>query len=205
MTHPIVDPFALPPIPEALPELPAPAPVPTAEPAHPRPTLYKISADIDVLYQEIAEAEGELTEDLEARFDALTGAFNDKVAGWVHIIRHLLAVEKEAADEVARLNKIKATKRAAADRMKVALMQVLKARQLDSAGTPLAGCRRQQNSVPTITFTGFDAGLLPPDFRRVVPETVEPDIKAVMKAYADGDEYPSEFFTVERGEHLRLT
>lgn len=171
----------------------------------PKPTLYTIAEDINGLYQEIAAADGELTTDLEARFDALTGAFNDKVAGWVHIIRHLMAEEKEAAEEIARLGKIKSARRNAVDRMKASLLQVLTVRGLDSAGTPLAGARRQLNSAPAITFTGFDPGLLPPDFRRVIPETFEPDLKAVAKALADGEEYPVEFFTVERGEHLRLT
>lgn len=161
--------------------------------------LWEISEAEEALAERLAEAEGELTPELEAEFDSLAGSFEDKAERIALYARELEANAKAAREEEARLAGI----RKALDRKATKLKDYLRW-QMEKTGrhrveTPKARIRIQDNSRPSIRWTGsLDA--LPEGFRKV---TVAPDTALAYEAWQDMGEAP-EGFVVEQGRHLRI-
>ncbi len=161
--------------------------------------LWEIADELETVAAEIAEAGGELTPELEARLDAIGGAFDAKVERVALAVRNYEVNAEAAKLEEDRLAAIrKSHERSAAGLKRYLLVTMRRAGNL-KVETPRARVRVQKNSQPSIRWTG---GLddLPDPYRRV---TVEPDLQRVREDLKAGAE-PPDGFVVDVGYHVRI-
>jgi hypothetical protein len=64
--------------------------------------LWELGEELESLNSEIIEADGEITPDMEARLDAVRGAFDEKAERLVLAIKANEAREKMVGDEIER-------------------------------------------------------------------------------------------------------
>ena len=163
------------------------------------PRLWQIADELDEIAEQIAEAGGELTPELEARLDALDGAFEEKVERVALVVRERIAWAEGAKLEEERLGAIRRCHERAADGLKRYLLQQMQRTDHPKVETPRARVRVQKNSQPSIAWTR-PVEELPDVYRRV---TVAPDLARVREDLKAGAGVP-EGFTVEQGFHIRI-
>ena len=167
------------------------------------PKLYELGADLEETIAEIVENEGLLTDELEARLNALDLAFDEKVERVVMAIRAEQARAEMVRNEIRRLAELAAPHDQAADSLKAYLftqMQRVGKRKVDM---PLAKAWIQKNSRPSIRYAGAD-----PDNLTDLPEELVRTVKhfdgrAAYEAWKAGEQLP-ENVHVEEGQHLRV-
>lgn len=161
--------------------------------------LWEIADGIQALGERIAEAEGELTPELEAEWDRLEGSLESKVENTALYIRDIETDAEKAKAEEQRIRAIRTALENQASRMKDYLQFQLARAGRDKVETPKARVRIQANSRPSIRYTG-DPADLPDAFKRV---RVDVDGTAAYEAWKREEELP-EGFVVETGSHLRV-
>jgi hypothetical protein len=162
-------------------------------------SLWDISNDLEAIAAELGEAGGELTPELEARLDALEGAFEAKVERVALASRSYLASAEAAKLEEARLAAIRKAYEARSDGLKRYLLASMRRVGTLKVETPRARVRVQKNGQASITWT-HDLDALPDAYRRV---TVTPDLALVRDTLKAGGE-PPEGFAVDYGYHVRI-
>ena len=162
-------------------------------------TLYDLPDAIREIEDEIIEAEGELTPEIEARLDALGEEFERKAEYIALLSREAKAEAKAVKQEEDRLK----ARRTAAENRERRLKDYLHACMTRMGIPKIDGDRAkvaiQKNGRPSITWMG-EEDAIPDAFRRV---TVSVDGTAVYNEWRAGSELP-EGFEVEVGTHVRV-
>lgn len=161
--------------------------------------LWEIADELEAIGGMIAEADGELTPELEAKLNAMEGAFNDKVERIALAVRNYEANAEAAKMEEDRLAGIRKSHERSAEGLKRYLLLTMRHAGNLKVETPRARVRVQKNGQPSITWTR-SVDDLPEDYRRV---TVAPDLALVRDTLKAGGE-PPDGFTVDYGFHVRI-
>lgn len=159
--------------------------------------LYALVAEQMALMDELAEAQGEMTPELAARFDAITERLDVKLKAVAYMIRNLTAESDKHAEEARRQ-----ANRASVLQNSAKSLKVYAEYQMALAGiTKVDGVMAIQanGGQPSIVFQGEVANL-PEAFRTTIYGM---DRAAVLTAHAAGQPLP-EGVRVERGHHVRL-
>jgi hypothetical protein len=160
--------------------------------------LWELGDELEQIAGEIIEAEGEISPELEARLDAIQGAWAEKVERIALMVRSQEANAARAAYEAERLARMVRGHKRTADSLKGYLQREMERTGRDEVKGERIKVRLQNNSRPAIHWPGA-AESLPEEFRRVI---VEADTQAAYLAWKDGD--PLDGWQVERGKHVRL-
>lgn len=158
--------------------------------------LYEISADLRGLLDELAEAEGELTPDLEARLNAAEGDMARKVDAVLAFAAERSAESLMAGTEAKRLTARAKSADAHAERLRAYVLSCM-----GEAGVQrVDGARFKAALVPTpgrVVVT--DEKALPPELLRT---TTEPNKTAIKDALLAGEQVPGAH--METGVALRV-
>lgn len=165
--------------------------------------LWAITDELAEVGALIADGDGELTPELEAKLDALEGALNDKVERIALYIRESETLADGAKAEKDRLAAIQKAHQRKADGLKEYLLRCMSGADVDRVETSKARVRLQKSGTPAIDYHG-DLDALPADFVRVVPESRVIDKKAITQAIRDGEE-PPEGVVVSYSTSVRIS
>jgi len=174
--------------------------------------LYEITADLQLLLLQVEDNYGELTEELEAALDSVTGDFSTKIDQILAFAQDQLADAVKFAGEAARLSvRAEVLKRSAA-RLKEYVRGSMEAAGVKKLDTEHFGVWRQ-NSAPSVVID--DETKLPADY--LYGQIEKPwkelsswerdaaklriDKKAMADALKSGKEIPGAH--LHQGEHLR--
>ena len=139
------------------------------------PNLYDIQQKYRDLLQQIEDADGELTPELEAALKIAENEWEEKAQAYRHMIREKQYAAEAFAAESARLAEYGRREKAVADRLKARLLAAV----LERGGKAKAGGYSFWTiRTKAVEFTG-DVGNLPEQFTRT---TVEPDKRAIKEA-----------------------
>ena len=145
----------------------------------PRPLpLYAIDAELAELERALIEADGEITDEVNERFDDLLQMREDKVGGYVAVLRRLETSAEAYGAEAKRLAAGARVMQNSADRLKQRLLDAMTARGDTEYETPLGRVRAYPGSARSVTVLG-EPDDLPERFKRV---TVSPDKRALSDA-----------------------
>ena len=174
------------------------------------PPLYVISDELLRVIEQIEEAEGDITPEMEAAFDDLTGARRDKLDRVACYVDSREAARDAKKAVLARLRDGLAADERAIERLKAYLMRDLERHGETNVQGLIKTIRIQRNSRAAVLSTltieqladlhTFDAS----PFVRLVPATYTLDRDAVLAAAKAGQSIP-EGITVEVGTHIRIT
>jgi hypothetical protein len=162
--------------------------------------LWEISAELDAIADELIEAGGVISEELEAKLDAMTEAFEQKAENIALVYHDIMAHASAAKAEADRLSSLHKSHKNAADGLKAYLHEYLKRQEVDKLKTSRVNIRRQKNSRPSIEWTG-PADKAPQGYQRVEYSV---DTKLAYEQWKAGEELPPGF-VVSRGEHIRIS
>jgi hypothetical protein len=168
--------------------------------------LWEISGEISGLMATIADLNGEITPQVEARLDELEGAFEGKVERIALLIQQYKVNADAAKAEEDRLAAIRKSFERSADGLRHYLYGGMLASGHDRVDTPRARVRIQRNTQPTCLYVG-DPTAIPPEFQRV---TVDVDKRKVLEVWEQTSANPEERtapdgFKIEWGSHLRIS
>lgn len=161
--------------------------------------LYELPPAFAVLDSEIEAADGELSEALEGRLEALEATLEDRVDAVAVLVRQ---ADLEASGYQAEIERLTARRRVAEnrrDRLKAYLKRTLETLGRDRVNTARFSVRIQRNSAPSIRWGG-SPNTIPEEFARV---TVDLDGVKARRAWEAG-ELP-DGFDVVLGTHLRIS
>ena len=145
--------------------------------------LYAIDDELAQLEIALIEAGGEITEEVNERFDELLQMREEKVAGYVAVIRRLETSAEAYASEAKRLSTNARAMQNSADRLKQRLLEAMMTRGHQEYETPLGRVRTYEGSSRSVTIL-VDPDELPDRFKRV---TVSPDKRALADALKSQD------------------
>ena len=167
--------------------------------------LYEITSELRELQDALIESGGEITDEMEERFDDLLDAEEDKTEGYIAVIRSMEEEAEAFKREEQRLKKRRKAAENSAGRLKERLLMAMEVRGQDERSTALGKVKRQRNSSSGTTVFS-DPEDLPDHFKRVrvsadkraireALESEDPDVRAKAEEHAQID---------ERGWHLRI-
>lgn len=162
--------------------------------------LWEIATELEEIGEAIAENGGELTEELEARLEAMAGQFEDKAERIVLYAKECEANALAAQVEADRLAKLKRHFDAKATGLKAYLFAYMQRTGRTSLKTPRARAWTQRNGTPSIRFVG-EWSKLPEAFIKRMDPTV--DTAVALQEWRAGNALP-DGFVVEVGSHLRI-
>jgi hypothetical protein len=175
-------------------------------------TLFEIGNDLAALYDQLEEAEGEITPELEAEMDALLAQGEEKIDGYCALIKEFEAKAKIRAEESTRISKLAQSDAAVASRLKTRLHEFLTRSDTQKIETLRFKVRRQKNGgrVPVILDEYFASHPeeLPERYRKVV---FTPDLEQIredlLDEAADAQHWGAQDVATlaEPGEHLRIS
>lgn len=165
-----------------------------------RVSLWELGDLLDAVVEEIIEAGGEITPEVEARYEWIEGAFEQKVENVALYHQELLLTAKAVKEEADRLAKRAKSFATAAESLKKYLHHELKKAGKERVKTDLITVRRQKNSRPTIEWRGALEAI--PEAWRKEPK-IEPDGAALYDEWRSGGTLP-DGFVATLGEHLRI-
>ena len=163
--------------------------------------LYRLANEYEALGQRLLEAEGELTPELAEEWDKLSEAIDQKVENTGLYIKNLLATAKAESQEAAMFSQRAKTKERAAKALKDYLKLNMERVGRDRIETLRVKARIQQNSRPSIQWTGRLEDI-PAPFKRV---KIELDGNTAYTWWKSDEVELPHRFKVERGTHLRLS
>lgn len=161
--------------------------------------LYEIPMEFAELEMALIEAQGELTPELEARFDAFLRGGKDKIEAGAMVVRSLELEAAQCQAEVKRLDERAASHTNNANRLKALVLRAVDSAFSGKVKTPLFTVWGQ-TSAPTVNFDLTpDADLVEmekacPDFVRVKRELVKDALKQARK---EGKELPDSVIVTE--------
>jgi ATPase subunit of ABC transporter with duplicated ATPase domains len=129
--------------------------------------LYEIANALDAIAAEIIEAEGEIGPDVEARLDAMEGAFDEKVKRVALKVRELEATAKGVQVEADRLAAVVRRNKRAADWLKGYLVEEMQRAGRDVVNADLCKVRVMTAPRPSIRWPG-EPDTIPEPYRKVV-------------------------------------
>ncbi|MAQ92650.1 MAG: hypothetical protein CMM84_03840 [Rhodothermaceae bacterium] len=146
-------------------------------------TLYQIDDELLTLIQSIQDAGGEVTDEQNARLDALLDAREDKADGYIAIIRQMQAEADAYKAEADRLDGLRRAATNKADRLKSRLLDSMQRKGEDVLTGRLGKVRVQHSGSASVVLLA-DPEDLPARFQRV---TVAADKTALKAALAEQD------------------
>jgi hypothetical protein len=149
--------------------------------------LYELSSAQQALLDEIADAEGELTPELEARLLALEA---EAVPALENMGRYIRTLEAEAdvfRQESQRCAARRGTLEKRAEWLKGLALDYMTQRGMDRVKGRTLSLRRDQGR---LSCNVENANLIPERFRVVVPETFTVDKAAIIEAAKAGQDVP---------------
>jgi len=162
--------------------------------------LYALADSYELMGQKLLEAGGELTPELSEEWDKLSENIDTKIENTALFIRNLEVTARAEEEEGQKFLARAKTKKNAMKELKEYLKLNLERVGRDRIETLRVKARIQQNSRPSIIWTG-DIMDAPIEFVRT---KVELDGTAAYAKWKEGNGLPDGFH-VERGTHLRLS
>lgn len=162
--------------------------------------LYEITDALQDVGDALIDNGGELTPELEARLNALEGAFEHKAENVALFVRQLEVNGAAAASEAKRLHDLASRREKAADRLRSYLLENMQRAQRVKVETGRVVVRVQRNSRPSIHWQRSVEDL-PPEFVRV---KLDVDGEAAYNAWKSEQPLP-DGFVVQVGHHLRIS
>ena len=160
--------------------------------------LYELPTELRLIEQQIAEADGELTPELEAALDQLQAEFADK-AEWIALMVREAEAEAEAYKiEETRLRERRRAAENKATRLKTYVHEQMQRMGVDKIRGALAQVSVVNNSRPTVRWS--EDVELPDAFARVKRELDANAVLVHVGIYGQ----PPEGAIVETGTHLRV-
>lgn len=161
--------------------------------------LHEITADFLALEDLLLESGGEFTPEVEALFAENGANLQDKVDGYVALISEWEAQSQVWKAEEVRVATHRKTLENAAARLKARLVGELVAMDRLKVETPRfkVAVQRAASTVEVLV----DASVLPPQFRREIPATIEADktaLRAALKLADDQSELTVDGLTLAR-------
>lgn len=163
-------------------------------------SLYDITDALLAIEDELYENGGELTEELEARMDALEGSLDSKVDRICCMIQNNQRAAEAAKAEVDRMAALAKSRTRIADGLKAYVLAMLTRLERSKVDTDRFKVRVQNNSRPAIQWTR-ESNDIPEPYRRVV---VQLDGDKAYQEYKTSKTLP-EGFEVKLGSHLRIS
>lgn len=168
--------------------------------------LRDIAEEWLTILNEIADLEGEVTDEIATRLDTVQDNFDHKIQNIRNFAKNLLdtaTAEKNIADDFAARAR---TKTAKAEWLKKYLKSYLELMGKTKGGTILGSVSIRNNPRPVIRWTKDVLDLEHP-FRRITVELDGKEAYREWKESGETDENRSlpEGFQVDRGTHLRLS
>lgn len=151
--------------------------------------LWEIADELGEIEALVAEGGGELTPDLEARLNAMEGAFETKVENIALMAREAKLEGEKAKVEKERLAAIQKRNEATMTWAKKYLHGCMVSAGVRRVETHRATVRIQKSGTPAIDYTG-DLMDLPRQYVRVIPESVVLDKAALTETVRAGGEVP---------------
>lgn len=164
-------------------------------------SLFNITEELMALDLKLEESGGDLTEELEAELDAISGEFYEKIQNIGDYVRYLNDQVNAAKTEQKRLQELVRIRKAKADRMKDYAKKMMLASGRDRVDTPNFRLSVQNNSRPSIRWTRTPEEI--PEAFRKVETTV--DGQAAYDYFKKHEGKLPDGFVAERGTHLRIT
>jgi hypothetical protein len=161
--------------------------------------LYEIPAALRRIEDEIMEAEGVMSPELEDQLNGVQEQFERKAEYIALLVREAQAEAAAVKAEEDRLKALRTRAERRADGLKDYIYRCMLAGKIDRVDGERARIRIQKNSRPTIAWTR-DVVELPDELRRV---RVELDGQKAYELHKAGEELPDGFI-VDVGSHLRI-
>jgi len=160
--------------------------------------LYEIPSELRVIEAQIADADGELTPELEAALDALKTEFDQKAEYLALLIREAQVEAEAYKAEETRLRDRRRAAENRADRLKRYVHEQMQRISKDKVRGQLASLSVVANSRPSVIW---DEGTeIPDEFARVKREL---DANAVL-VHVGIHGQPPKGATLVQGTHLRV-
>ena len=147
-------------------------------------SLYDLDAALAELEQALLDAGGELDDALDARYEALLDAREDKLEAYIALIRNFEASAEAYDAEIRRLQACQKALATSGRRLKDRLLASLQRQGVTEATTRLGRLRVLQASRRAVVLRDEDVERLPERFRRV---TVAADLAALREALDQDD------------------
>lgn len=164
-------------------------------------TLVELVAERHDLEDASAETGGVVEESLEEAWERNDAAIQDKIEAWGHHLRDLSDGLDMLDVQIKRLQERKRVRQGEYDRRREFLRIQMEALGIPKLDRPLITVLVQANP-PSVTCS-ISPENLPPEFRRVVPEKVEVDKKALLAAHKKGVALPEGVY-VEQTRSLQI-
>lgn len=158
--------------------------------------LYQLTSELEALEDALLASGGEITKEMDERFDDLLDMRTDKIEGYLAMIRKFEATEEAIKSERQRLQKAERAMKNAAGSLKDRLAESMRRRGENVHETTLGKVRLQQASRRSIVID-VDEEDLPERFRRV---SVRADKGKLQEALGSDDDAERE--EAERYAHL---
>jgi hypothetical protein len=141
--------------------------------------LYELNAEFAALMNEIEAAEGELTEELDQRLEALRNREPRELESAIRLVLNVNAEADALRNEATRLQKRAKSLEALSARVKELLKQNLELNQLEEAHVGIHKLRIQRNGgkPPLEWLPGKDETNLPMDCVRVKLEIISDEVR----------------------------
>lgn len=162
-------------------------------------TLYELTAayaELIAAYEQ-AEDDDQAAAALEG-LDALDADVTDKAEAYARVIRNLRSDVKALAEEIARLQKVKARTLALAEHLQRTLLDAMTAMQIKSIHTSIGKWTVQRNPPGCDVL---NADLVPAEYH--IPQPDEIDKRAILAAFKATGEIPSGV-AITQGTGLRF-
>jgi hypothetical protein len=161
--------------------------------------LYEISSSLRQVMEDVIQQDGEITEDQERVLDALHVTFAAKVESVLMVREEIESTIVGVKAAIERLTRKARSLTSASNRLKEYVHKQMDHASRDSVETPLFNVRVQRSS-PSARWTMLDS-MIPAEFRRVIPERVEFNASAALKAYSAKQQLP-EGVEIVQGSHI---
>lgn len=162
-------------------------------------TLYHLTNDLNQFVMEIVEAGGEISPEMEERWQELLQGLQFKGAGVYRAIRNLEKELEGIKKERTRLQDLERVTERSMTRLKERMMGAMMAAEKTELKTDI-GTIRVQKSPPKLELLVAPEEL-PERFQRV---TISANNSALSQAIKDGDEEAKQYGVLTEGYHLRL-
>jgi hypothetical protein len=162
--------------------------------------LYKLSTELALINDQIIDADGELSTELELRLDALNLALIDKATG-IRKWRAQLDSDEAGLDaEIKRLQKMKKTAMNLRDRLEAYIKKNMEFADKQKIETPIGAFTICKNP-PSMEI--LYAEMIPVEYHDIVPQHLELNKERLRKDVLAGKEVPGAKCISDR-THLRV-
>ena len=139
--------------------------------------LYELTTELLQFEAELMENGGEITEEMEERYAELLEAREDKIEGYIAVIRSLEATADAIQAERIRLQNNERAAKSAVEAVKARLLQAMQRRDEAEHKTKLGKVKRQKGPARVVLTADIGPEHLPLAFQRIKVEADLTEIK----------------------------